>query len=124
MRIGFLVYPNCSLMGLAVTSVFEMANLMRKNGRQCERISKLSLMDGNQLSTVLRVYIKPPRALSLSPPVITSPSVTTRPLPSERSSSINAESMETTGAAYVGCGGGLSTPAHHAIEESCRYIGS
>jgi len=29
MRIGFLVYPNCSLMGLAVTSVFEVANLMR-----------------------------------------------------------------------------------------------
>lgn len=28
MRIGFLVYPNCSLMGLAVSSVFEIANVM------------------------------------------------------------------------------------------------
>lgn len=29
MRIGFVVYPNCSLMGLATSSVFEVANLVR-----------------------------------------------------------------------------------------------
>ncbi|RUP00389.1 GlxA family transcriptional regulator [Hyphomicrobium sp.] len=29
MRIGFLVYPNCSVMGLAVSSVFEIANVVR-----------------------------------------------------------------------------------------------
>lgn len=32
MRIGFLIYPDCSLMGLAVTSVFELANLVRGAG--------------------------------------------------------------------------------------------
>jgi transcriptional regulator GlxA family with amidase domain len=29
MRVGFLVYPGCSVMGLAVSSVFEIANLVR-----------------------------------------------------------------------------------------------
>ncbi len=29
MRIGFLIYPGCSVMGLAVSSVFEIANLVR-----------------------------------------------------------------------------------------------
>ncbi len=29
MRVGFLIYPGCSVMGLAVSSVFEMANLVR-----------------------------------------------------------------------------------------------
>lgn len=29
MRIGFLIYPNCSVMGLAVSSVFEVANVVR-----------------------------------------------------------------------------------------------
>ncbi len=29
MRIGFLIYPGCSVMGLAVSSVFEMANMVR-----------------------------------------------------------------------------------------------
>lgn len=29
MRVGFLIYPGCSVMGLAVSSVFEVANLVR-----------------------------------------------------------------------------------------------